>query len=44
VFSKLLTWLVVIFIIMWIVTNPGAAGDSVHHWITGALTFMQHVG
>jgi hypothetical protein len=30
-------------IVVWIVSSPAAAGNSVHDWVTGILTFFQHV-
>jgi hypothetical protein len=42
-FSKLIPVIVTIFIIAWVVQNPAGAGDTVHHWITGVITFMQHL-
>ena len=41
--SKLIPIIVAIFIVMWIIQNPGHAGDTVHTWITGVITFMQHL-
>jgi hypothetical protein len=34
---------IVILIIVWIVANPAAAGDTVHSWITGIITFFKHL-
>ena len=42
-FRKLLTAVAVIFVLMWVISNPGHAGDTVHTWITGVITFMQHL-
>ncbi len=36
--------LVALFIIVWIVANPASAGDTVHAWITGIITFLRHIG
>lgn len=33
----------VILIIVWIVANPAGAGDTVHTWITGIITFFKHL-
>lgn len=41
--SRLIGVIVAILIIVWIVSNPAAAGDSVHGWITGLLTFFRHL-
>jgi hypothetical protein len=34
---------VFIFILAWVMRDPAAAGTSVHHWIHGALLFMERV-
>jgi hypothetical protein len=34
---------IVILIVVWIVANPAGAGDSVHSWITGIITFFKHL-
>jgi hypothetical protein len=41
--SRLVGIIVAILIIVWIVSNPAAAGDSVHGWITGIFTFFRHL-
>jgi hypothetical protein len=41
--SRLIGFVVAILIIVWIVSNPAAAGDTVHGWITGLLTFFRHL-
>jgi hypothetical protein len=41
--SRLIGFIVAILIIVWIVSNPAAAGDTVHGWITGLLTFFRHL-
>ena len=41
--QRLLSILVAVLIIVWIVANPAAAGDTVHSWITGILTFFRHL-
>jgi hypothetical protein len=35
--------IVAILIVVWIVSNPASAGDTVHSWITGILTFFHHL-
>ena len=40
---KLLTIVVVIAALMWAIGNPAHAGDTVHGWITSAITFVQHL-
>ena len=41
--GKVLGWGVVILIIIWVVSNPGAAGNSVHSWIGDVFSFFQHL-
>jgi hypothetical protein len=41
--QKLIGALVAVVIIVWIVSNPAAAGDSVHGWISGIVTFFHHM-
>jgi hypothetical protein len=41
--ARLIGFIVAILIIVWIVSNPAAAGDIVHGWITGLLTFFRHL-
>ena len=41
--SKIIGIIVAVLIIVWIVSNPAAAGDTVHGWITGLLTFFHHL-
>jgi hypothetical protein len=41
--SRLIGIIVAILIIVWIVSNPAAAGDSVHSWIAGLFTFFRHL-
>ena len=44
VLQRVLGILVALFIIIWIVANPASAGDTVHAWITGVITFLRHIG
>ncbi len=41
--QRLLSIIVAILIIVWIVSNPAAAGNTVHSWITGIITFFHHL-
>jgi hypothetical protein len=43
VLQKVLSWIVVVLIVVWIVSNPAAAGNTVHTWVTGIITFFQHL-
>jgi hypothetical protein len=42
--GKLLGWLVIAFIVLWIVKDPVGAGTSVHNWVDGVLTFATSAG
>lgn len=41
--QRILGIIVAVLIIVWIVSNPAAAGDTVHSWITGVITFFRHL-
>jgi len=41
--SKVIGWAAVILIIVWIFSNPTAAGTTVHNWITDIVSFFQHL-
>jgi hypothetical protein len=41
--QKFIGILVAIVILVWIVSNPAAAGNSVHGWISGIVTFFHHL-
>lgn len=41
--SRIVTWLIIIMIAGWVISNPSSAGDTVHGWITSIFTFMHHV-
>ena len=41
--GRILGIIVGVLIIVWIVSNPAAAGDTVHSWITGLFTFFRHL-
>jgi hypothetical protein len=43
VLSRIIGIIVAVLIIVWIVSNPAAAGDTVHGWITGLITFFHHL-
>jgi hypothetical protein len=42
--SRIIGIVVAILVVVWVVSTPAAAGDDVHGWISGILTFFQHVG
>jgi hypothetical protein len=35
--------IVAILIVVWIVASPATAGNDVHTWITGIITFFRHI-
>jgi hypothetical protein len=41
--NKILGIAVAILAVVWIVSNPALAGDTVHGWITGVITFFRHL-
>jgi hypothetical protein len=41
--QKVLGILVAILIVVWIVSDPATAGNTVHDWITGIITFFHHI-
>jgi hypothetical protein len=41
--QKTIGIIVAILIIVWIVSNPADAGNTVHGWIDGILTFFHHL-
>lgn len=41
--GKILTWALVILIVIWVISNPTAAGSQVHSWITDISNFFTHL-
>jgi len=41
--QRILGIAVLILVIVWIVSSPASAGDTVHGWITGIITFFRHI-
>lgn len=41
--KQIIGWVVVILIVVWILSNPTAAGTTVHNWITDIVSFFQHL-
>lgn len=41
--TKIIGWIVIILIVVWVLSNPAAAGSTVHGWITGIISFFQHL-
>ncbi len=41
--QKVLGWIVAILLVVWIISNPTSAGDTVHSWITGLIDFFRHL-
>jgi hypothetical protein len=40
---KIIGWIVGILIVVWVVSTPSGAGNDVHSWISGILSFFQHL-
>jgi hypothetical protein len=41
--SKVVRWLVIIVIVVWVASNPVHAGDAVNQWFHAADTFFHHL-
>ena len=41
--AKLIGWIVGVLVVVWIVSTPAGAGNDVHAWITGIVSFFQHL-
>lgn len=41
--QRLISVVIAILIIVWIVQSPAEAGNTVHHWGEGILTFFGHL-
>jgi hypothetical protein len=41
--QRVISVAIVILIAIWILSNPAAAGDTIHGWITGVITFFHHL-
>lgn len=41
--TKILTWVVIIVIIVWIISDPAKAGADVHNWVTDIVSFFSHL-
>jgi hypothetical protein len=41
--QKLIGTVVTLLVLVWIISSPASAGDAVHHWITGIITFFVHL-
>jgi len=39
--AKIVGWIIVIAILVWIISNPEQAGHDVNVWITGIINFFQ---
>ena len=43
VLQKLIGVIVTVLVLVWVISNPASAGDSVHDWIAGLITFFEHL-
>jgi hypothetical protein len=41
--AQIIGWILVILLVVWIVSNPAAAGTTVHNWIADIFSFFQHL-
>lgn len=41
--QKVAGWIVAVLVIVWIISSPAAAGNAVHGWIAGIITFFEHL-
>jgi hypothetical protein len=41
--KKVLTAAVVIGVLIWVLSDPTLAGDTVHSWIFGLIDFFRHL-
>lgn len=41
--AKVLGWIVVVIIVVFIITNPVEAGNLVREWINAIITFFTHL-
>jgi len=40
IFQRILMWTIVILVVVWILSDPGAAGKAVHQWVNGLISFF----
>lgn len=41
--GKIIGWIIIILIVVWVISNPTGAGHAVHTWITDILSFFTHL-
>jgi uncharacterized membrane protein len=41
--QKVAGWIVAVLVIVWIISDPATAGNTVHDWIAGIITFFEHL-
>jgi hypothetical protein len=41
--QKLMGVIVTVLVLVWIISNPAGAGNMVHDWIAGIITFFAHL-
>lgn len=41
--QRLLGILIAVLVAVWVLGHPAQAGNTVHSWITGIVTFFTHV-
>jgi hypothetical protein len=43
VLMKIIGWIVGVLVVVWVVSTPAGAGNDVHSWVSGILSFFQHL-
>jgi len=41
--GKVLSWVIIILIVVWIISDPAKAGTQVHGWIQDIVDFFTHL-
>ena len=41
--QKLIGVVVTVLVLVWVISNPASAGNSVHEWVAGIITFFEHL-
>jgi hypothetical protein len=41
--GKVVGWVIVIIIVVWVISKPSGAGTDVHNWVTDIISFFTHL-
>jgi hypothetical protein len=41
--QKLIGVVITVLVLVWVISNPVSAGNAVHDWIAGIITFFEHL-